>query len=394
MFKKYTLLLLITILSPVAVFCTESSSMWTRLYNRFDTLDYKLSIMENIVEEDSRDIVPLLIDAVTETNLIRKNITGENEKQIYNEIQLLAIKKLGELKAVESAEQIYRVITETEDIILKGEAIIALGRMGSEKYIEQLNLMLRNLNMRLSGNTNQRDDEIIAYSLVLAFEDLKNINTYESVFHAASGWYSAKSSVKKRAKIALKNIVEDPTEILIRIMKGDTVFINKYEALSAEHESGASDENKSLFAVESLSQGISFVSNDLTEQTQLSRIRLLSCNMITASSVKPAEAIPYLEEMLFSRYDINEKLTAIETLGTYTSAEAALTLSKFLRQQNEWKSEGMTTLIDRRSVLAVINALGNTGNKAALEELMVVNTTDWTGTVKRAAQSAIEKINK
>ncbi len=380
-------------LIPSFAFSSETSSMWIRLYKRFDTLEYKLNIMQNIVEEDSRDIIPLLSDALIETNQMRGNIANETEKKIYNDLQFLAVKKLGELKAVEAQDIIYRIINETDNIILKGEAIIALGRMGSTKYVEQFNLMLRNINMRLTGTKNQREDEIIAYSLILMFEDLKVIETYESVFNASAGWYSSKSNVKNRARIALKKIVKDPTDILIKIMKSDSKFKNKYAALTAEYESEAPDENRSLFAVAALEQGLLHVSNDITEQTQLSRIRTLSCEMITESSSKPSNAIPYLEEILFSRYDVNEKLTCIETLGTYTSDEAALTLSKFLKQQNEWKSDGMTKLIDRRSVLAVINAMGNTGSKAAMEELMIVDTAEWTGTVKRAAKEAINKIN-
>ena len=395
MFNKKILFIsfVILILTPSFIFSSETSSMWIRLYKRFDTIDYKLDIMKNIVEENSRDIIPLLNDALNETNQIRGNINNETEKQTFNKLQTLAVKKLGELKAIEAQDIIYRIAVETDDVILKGQAITALGRMGSTKYIEQFNLMLRNLNMRLTGSENQREDEITAYSLILMFEDLKVLETYESVFNASIGWYSTKSKVKKRAETALKKIVEDPTEILIKIMKTETKFKNKYAALKAEYESDASDDNKSVFAVEGLAQGITNVSNDLTEQTQLSRIRVLSSEMITESSSKPAEALPYLEEILFSRFDANEKLTCIETLGSYTSDEAALTLSKFLKQQNEWKAEGMTKLIDRRSVLAVINAMGNTGSKAAIEELMIVNTGEWTGTVKRAAKTAINKIN-
>jgi hypothetical protein len=388
------ILLMILLVSPVFAFSSESSAMWMRLYNRIDILDYKLDIMKNIVEEDSRDIIPLLNESLIETNLIRKNITNENEKHVYNELQMLAVKKLGELKAVESADNIFRIVNETDNIILKGESIIALGRMGSDKYSKQFNLMLRNLNMRLTGSKSQRNDEIIAYALVLMFEDLKLKETYESVFHSSTGWYSSRSKVKQRAKTALKKIVEDPTDILTKIMKRDSNFTNKYAALTAEYESEASNENMSKFAVAALDEGITYVSNDLTEKTQLSRIRTLACEMITASSSKPEEAIPYLEEILFSRFDLNEKLTSIETLGSYTTADAALTLSKFLKQQNEWKYEGMSRMIDRRSVLAVINAMGNTGNKAALEELRIVGTAEWTGTVKREAKAAIEKINK
>ncbi len=106
-------------------------------------------------------------------------------------------------------------------------------------------------------------------------------------------------------------------------MTGDSKYKNKYAALTAEYESNASNENKSLFAVEALAQGISHVSNDLTEKTQLSRIRTVSCEMITESSSKPAEAIPYLEEILFSRFDVNENLHVLKL-------SAAIPLMKLL----------------------------------------------------------------
>ena len=96
--------------------------------------------------------------------------------------------------------------------------------------------------------------------------------------------------------------------------------------------------------------------------------------------------------MIFSNYDINEKLTAISTLGTYKSDEAVAALSAFLRDQNDRQSAGITQSIDRRAVIAVINALGNTGNKAALEEIMVVNTINWSTAVLKAAQAAAAKL--
>ncbi|MDX9800917.1 MAG: hypothetical protein RBT69_06245 [Spirochaetia bacterium] len=389
--KKISALIVLISIGAL-VYGNENAAMWTRLYNRLDTIEYKLTIMRSIAEQEGRELIPVILQSLTETNSARSSISEITEKRIYNQLQKTSIKKLGELKALEAEEEIYNALVNSEDLIIKGEAITALGRVGSTKYIAELNLMLRNINMRLYSNKNARENETLAYALVTAFEKLQSEETYESVFYASSGWYSPLSGVRERAKEALKIIASDPSEILAGIMKKDSDFKNKYLALEAENNSSAPDEKKGVFASAALDEGITNKPGNIIEQTDLSNIRLLACSMIASSSVKPPEAVPYLKEMIFSNYDINEKLTAISTLGTYKSDEAVAALSSFLRDQNNRKSAGMTQTIDRRAVIAVINALGNTENRAALEEIMVVNTIDWSTAVLKAAQGAAEKL--
>ncbi len=376
----------------VSVYGDENTAMWTRLYNRLNTIEYKLSIMQNIAEQDGRELIPVIMQSLTETNTIRSSISDISEKRLYDKLQKISIKKLGELKALEAEDQIYNALINSDNLIIRGEAITALGKIGSTKYTGELVLMLRNINMRLYGNANMRENETLAYALVTAFEKLKAEETYESVFYASSGWYSPLSGVRERAKEALGIIADDPSEILTGIINKDSDFKNKYLALEAENNSAAPDDKKAVFAAGALDQGITNKPGNIAEQTELSNIRLLSCSMIGASSVKPPEAVPYLKEMIFSNYDINEKLTAISTLGTYKSDEAVAALSAFLRDQNDRQSAGITQSIDRRAVIAVINALGNTGNKAALEEIMVVNTINWSTAVLTAAQAAAAKL--
>ncbi len=82
--KKITLIILAAmIITPAFLFSSETSSMWIRLYKRFDTLEYKLDIMKNIVEEDSRDIIPLLTDALNESNQIKRQLHKRNTEAIF-----------------------------------------------------------------------------------------------------------------------------------------------------------------------------------------------------------------------------------------------------------------------------------------------------------------------
>lgn len=391
---KKQIIIVLFLASAAFLSGSETAAMWSRLYNRVDTLEYRLAIMENMAEEESRELAGVIATALSETNSARSAITDHNEKRIFDRLQRLSIRKLGDLKAIEAETEIYEALRNSDNLTVKTEAIAALGRLGSQKYIRELSLMLRNLNMRLSGNANMRENEALAYSLVSAFENMGAPETYEPVFYASAGWYSPRSGVRERAKNALRLIMDDPTDILLVIIRKETDFSGKYLALEAQNGSLASDENKAKVAVAGLNEGTRNKTNSISENAELSKIRLLSCRIISNSAYKPGEAVPFLEEMIFTNYDINERLTAIETLGTYTTDDAVSALNRFLRQQNDRQAAGMTQHIDRRAVMATINALGNTGNPLALEELTVVSTIDWPSAVVRAAQAAAEKLKK
>ena len=386
------LFVIITFSITFSLSANENAAVWERLYNRIDTIEYKYEIMSSIADQNSRELAPVILASLTETNAQRSSIADDNEKRIYDQLQILTLRQAGQLKIKEAEDQLYRTVKDTDNVMVRADAILALGRTGSVKYIKELVLMLRNLNLNLAGARNMRENEITAYALIMAFEYLKEIETFEPVFYAYNGWYSPKSGVRERAKNALKLITDDPTDILSEILRKETDLKNKYLALEAQHESAAPDEKKSALAVKGLFEGITRLANNVNDQNLLSEIRIISCRIISNSQVKDPDAIPYLEEMLYSRYDINEKLTAIETLGTYKSDDAVYTLSRFLSQQNDWRTEGMTQLIERRAVMGAINALVNTGSRSALEVLREVTATDWDATVRRAAREALERI--
>jgi HEAT repeat protein len=305
------------------------------------------------------------------------------------------VKKLGDFKAVESEDEIYKAFRDTNDLLVKTEAVTALGRIESKKYIDEYITLLRNINMKLYPTANTRELEGLAYALISMFENLRDKSSYDVVFYASVGWYTPKSGIKEKAKKLLPLITDDPTETLFEILTKDADFNNKYIALQSERESSAPDTKKSEFATEALNQGLMHVPNNNIQTSQLAQIRLLACKMLQSSSVKDPKAISYLEKMMFNRYDINEKLTTIETLGTYKSEEAAIALTKFLRQNNEWQEQGNTRLIDTRSVLATISALSESGSKAGVEELIIVGTLkNYKAEILKAAEAAIQKLNK
>jgi len=391
--KKLQILLVFFIITIPAF--SQSAEMWLGLYDRIDTLEYKYSILQNVVDTEDNALVPLFQKALNDTNLIIQASLDNNDKKFFDEIQKISIKKLGDFKVIDSEEAIFKAYQDTNILLIKTESIIALGKMGSVKYLDDFIITLRNINMRTEGNTNMSDNEAIASALVTYFENIKDESSYEVVFYASTGWYSPRSGIKERAKNALKLISNDPSAVLKNIIEKDPSFSNKILALSTENESGAPDANKSNLAVSALSEGIRHITSSVAENMELLTLRLLACNVLANSSSKDPAAVPHLERLLFDNYDVSEKLTVIETLGTFKSSEAVETLTKFLRDQNKKQADGMSPYIDRRTVIATINALGNSGNLSAQEELIIVTTIPtWSTAVIQAARTALEKLKK
>ncbi len=398
--RKRTLLIMAVIASflTASVSANEVSAVWARLYKRAGSLSQKYNIMVNIVEQHDRDMVPVLEQALSEQVLNMRNTGDVTNRMENNNLTKLVVKELGRLKDRDAAPLLWEVVDNTDDPFLKGEAIIALGRVGARDYVNKLNLMLRNLNMNYGNIQDQRKNEIVAYALVIALEKLKSPDSFTPLFFAANGWYSAKSGVKKRAKEALKVIVDDPTDQLITIIKDTKEYNLKLSALEAGEESNASDENKSLLAVTALDQGLSHSPQNVVEKTQLKSLRIKALVILEKSSSKPESAVPLMNSILIGYrterlYEEDEMIQVFRTLGTYHSDSSAKALSDFLEYFTDRKESGGR--VSFRLAKSVVMAMGNNGNKICFEELTRVQYSDsWENSIKREAKNALSKIKK
>jgi hypothetical protein len=84
-------------------------------------------------------------------------------------------------------------------------------------------------------------------------------------------------------------------------------------------------------------------------------------------------------------------LTLLETMGSYRRSDVAQALNQFLIYLTERRNDGLT--ISLRIAKQTINSLAATGQEIAMEGLtMVTVSTEWEGTVKRAAEEALENL--
>jgi hypothetical protein len=375
----------------------EVAAVWTRLYDRARNLDQKYQIMMNIVEQDSRDMVPVLTRALEEqvSNFENPRSTTEKQKQIR--LTKMVVKELGNLKARDAADLTWQVVQNTDDAILKGESVLALGKMGARKYGEQMALMLRNINYAGGEVNKQRENEILAYSLVKAFERLKHQAGLEHVFFASEGWYSSRSGVKEAAKKALQAMTDDPTDMLIEVVETNDDFKWKLAALEAERRSDAAPERKAEVAAAALEEGIRLSYENLVQKRQLKQLRLTALRMLTELP-KPEETglVPNMRKMLLDyqrerAYDEDEILQLLQTMASFESDEMAEIVSDFLAYLNERREFGPVSSL--RIAKQTIQTLGTIGSAKGIEELTVVKISEyWEGSVQREAEAALQKI--
>ena len=397
--KVTALILAVTALFlTTSVYANEVSAVWERLYKRASSLNQRYNIMVNIVEQHDRDMIPVLEKALDDQVSAMENQRTITDQLKSDSFTKLIVKELGRLKDREAAPLLWDVAENSDDPFVKGEAIIALGRVGAKDYTNKLNLMLRNINMNYGNIQDQRKNEIVAYALVLALEKLKSPDSYSPLFFAANGWYSRKSGVKEKAAKALLTIVDDPTDQLTGIIKDSKDFGLKLAGLEAGANSRAPEEHKALLAVTALDQGLINSPQGVVQKQQLKSLRVKALEILEGNGAKPESAVPLIKSMLIKYrterlVDEDEMIQLFETAGTFHSDAVGEILSDFLAYFTDRKESGGT--VSFRIAKSVVVAMGNNGSKVCFEELTRAQYSDsWENSIKREAKNAVAKLNK
>lgn len=395
-FPALQMLVLMLVLAAPPGWSNEIAAVWTRLYERATTLDHKMEMMMNIVEQNDRDMIPVLTSALDEQVRNMQNLTSITDQGKATELTKMVVKELGRLKAMEAASLVWELVQAVEDPFLKGEALIALGRMGARQYGPEMAIMLRNLNFNYDDIQQQRDNEVLAFALVLSLERLRVPEAYEPVFFASMGWYSSRSGVKERATEALSVIVDDPTEQLLSILETTDRYSTKQVALEAGYASKAPAENKAALAVKALEEGLRYSAKDGIERRELKSLRMTALNAIRLIEYKDPAAVASMEDMLIGYrtqriHEEDEMLVLLAAMGSYSDDESARALAEFLKYQTERREVRASDSL--RIAKATIQALGSNGSNLGFEPLTIVTVSSfWEGSVQREARAALEKL--
>jgi hypothetical protein len=363
----------------------EVAEVWSRVYKRAASIFQKYEIVQSMVELDNRDLAPVFVEALDELVKWEGRSLDTREIVTREETKLLVVKELGELKAAEAAPLLWQVVDETDEPILKSEALVALGKTGDKSYAQQIARILDSLN--LYRGKRAADEDIIALGCIRALEAMKDIVGYKPVFYATAAGYQ--SRVSERAERALGNITDDPTPVLKEIIADEADLSLKRLALDQTVASDAPEAGKLEVAVEALYQGITVSTTRIVENTSLREMRKTALQLIRDLSVESDAAVFLIGKVLYLDTDENEKLLAIEALVSIGSRGAAQALTRFLGEQNDRRGEDLTTETDR-ILIAVIKAIAEIGDDVAYEELLRAEFANYSYDVEVEVRAALE----
>jgi len=378
---------IILVAIPATLFSDEVSELWGTLYTQAKTVQQKYEIMLNIVELDNHDFTPLLIEALDELNQQRL-YTDRKEIVVQNDLKTLIVRELGEMRASDASDEIFRVVRDSQDPYLKEEALIALGKIGAREYALNIALILRNLSLYRGEDVSA--DEAIANGCILALENLREPVGFLPVFNASTAGFSRK--VTETAERALLTMVDDPSEILTGLVMTESSFEVKLQGLRAESKSSASDRKKFEVATQALNEGLINKPVDEDEATVLRELRRLALQMFIELGEKSDEPVHFIEQVLYlNGGEDTEKVYAIEALRSIGSKESAEALTRFLAFQNDRQASGITAK-DNRIVIATIRVLGEMRSREGYRELLRAKFSGYPAVVAREADKALKSL--
>ncbi len=385
--NKYRLLLIgLLVITAGSLFATDQAEVWSRLYRRSISFEQKKMVMTNIVKMDDRALEPVLIEALEEMNGDIQKFSGNIALMVqWTEMTRMIVKKLGELKTLDAEDQIYFVVTHSEDPYLIADSLIALGNIRAVKYAENISTMLRNLNFN-TQQTNRDNAEIQAYGAVMALMKMREPIGFEQAFYAYIGWYSKRT--KDLAQEALKYITDDPTEPIMAIMK-EADYKTKKTALMVEKESSAPADSKTRVAVLALEEGLRYQTSDRIEQDELSKLRIEAMKILIENEADDDAAVPFLKEIFRRKTDLNESLYSLYALGVIGSDAAVKILVDNLEMYNHRQQDEIVATRDELEYIKqIIKSIGMSGNPLGMGVLTEVQFSNYTPAINRLAKEA------
>lgn len=393
---KTILLCLLFFSIPLSLFSDDTTDMWIKMYERTENPKLKYSVMLNIAALDDRATIPLLEKILVEdiaANLANKRSVSEEKN--YIELSKLVIKKLGDFKAVDTAEYIYQVFLNNPDPLLKAECLMALGNMRATEYVDEVSAILDSRNRRpLSGaysSFETQSESKIAYAAISALDKFGHVDGYSPVFFASIGWYDQR--VRNYADKVLLTIIENPIDALIPIIKNGDLE-SKEKAITEVGECSAPREDKIVAAREALKQGHVNDVDTITGRTILTSIRKKAIYTTWLNRSNKAEDIPYLRDSLENWADLEEAIYSMKALSVNSSEGALDVIISVLHNFNDRYVSGIRiNYLEEDVIRSLIETLGEVGDIRAKIVLTEVLYSGYPGGITRKAKEALKKLN-
>ena len=204
------------------------------------------------------------------------------------------------------------------------------------------------------------------------------------------------NEIDTKAREALYAIEGDFQDLILRVIE-ENPMAEKLEALRIGLSNvDLTDREKGQIAEVALSKGLHSVVIQTTDKEFLRQLRYESIRMLTKLPWATAtqDVIEHLDQTLEERTlgigRTSHVLEAIQSLGAIGTHEAAVRLALYLDLLNSDVERGKS--VEDEVVLAVIQSLGDLGDKVAFDHLLYAGYLDYSDSVKKAARDSLNRL--
>jgi hypothetical protein len=405
---KRKIITILVFLTGMTVFAQSvNMSYYTEELNRTgSTFLDRLHILENVRSQNLTGIGEFYHDALkTLLNKIPDIKTKEdrdaNESSAKIVLQALAAEKYAPAAPeIWPLVQYFDIVNDINDGAAMQDAIIALGQTGDKNYVPHIVLVLDDCNTQQTPDVEtRRRIQKAASASISALENLHDINGYRPVFFAYVGWYDP--TLRNIAYNALPNIVEDPAEVIIDIIRDPVNNPSiKLRAWQEMLRTNAPDSSKAQVAAVALDMGWKYPTSNTALQRDSRIMRLSATDVIRLLGAADDSVYANLEKSYRNAFvnnntDFEEIMKVIDALSALKTDEAVALLVSFLKEINERRRSGVWSERERRDLQLLIAALGATGTKSPEARVLLTtiqNSQDYTGAEQGWARNALRQL--
>ncbi len=363
----------------------EIVDIYKELYLGADSLSQQHYLMERMIEVGDPESAPFITEALASLIARQESVKLGSEKQIYFGLVKLIATALGEYGYLPAAPHLWELVTTASDPLVRAEGLFSLGKIKAVDYTDKIALLLRDLNFKPTIDTDA--GEKTAFGAIVALGALKQPNGWEPVFAASDSWYS--SQTRQMAETTLPEIIEDPTDIIRRLIPGESIP-RKTLALKQGLASKAPDSRKISLAVFALTEGLRQRGKDKKEEAALGDLRRKAISGLIGLGSKDPQGVPQLQ-LSYELGEVDEKLLALQALGIDGGNAAVEALRKIILDLDKMTRDGRADENKDRLARAAIENAGRTRNSLAKPALVAVaSNSKWSGSVINAANTALK----
>lgn len=356
-------------------------------FDRSTSIDTKIELLQDAAALDQVGMGPVYIMAL---DYIIENQDIMITEALAPELAALAVRLINVIKYSEANRKMWRLFEESKDTGTRIEILNTLGNTAADDpFIPDMIAVWLDVQNSLFQDT-QRTDIAVTAEAVVTLGRIGTEKAFPVLFAAAIIGYP--KEVSDKAGEALVKIKGEFTSLIINLINKSSVG-EKLQALDlAVRTDSVSDEDLGEIAKSAISYGISNEMADYDDKIKLITLRARAA--VILEKLKWSSATKLVIQHFDLAVSDHEKgyadksllLGAISCLGAMGTHEAAVRLTLFIEVLNYNIESGR--IVDEQTILAVINNLGKLGDKVALDSLLYVKYLDYSSAVKKTAREA------